>query len=92
MAESLGDLRSPAHFCPDGEASSVSIRWKAWKDEFGLYADCKGMFNDKPTPDTTRAETCRRKRRALFLYCLGPKVREIFNGLDRKSTRLNSSH
>ena len=84
MAESLGDLRSPAHFCPDGEASSVSIRWKAWKDEFGLYADCKGMFNDKPTPDTTRAETCRRKRRALFLYCLGPKVREIFNGLEDK--------
>lgn len=84
MAESLGDLRGPAQFCPDGEASSVSIRWKAWKDEFNLYADCKGVFNDKPTTDTDKAKTSRRKRRALFLYCLGSKVREIFNGLEGK--------
>lgn len=80
MVETLGDLRGSAYFNMDGEVKSVRVSCKTWKDEFVLYADCKGFFNDRPGTDSVEVQS-RRKRRGLFLYFLGPRVHEIFSDL-----------
>ena len=72
----LGDLRGPGRFDPEGDANSVSLRWKAWLEEFQCFADCKGV-TDLPN-DGTNDE----KRRALLLYLAGPKLRTTFNSLE----------
>ena len=79
----LGDLRGPGRFDPEGDANSVSLRWKAWLEEFQCFADCKGVTdlpNDR-TNDEKRTEN-RSKRRALLLYLAGPKLRTTFNSLE----------
>ena len=77
MAES-SDLRGPGQFNIDGDAASISVRFKSWIREFNLFADCKGYFNESPTPDTDGAKSDRKRRRALLLYCIGPKARDVF--------------
>jgi len=58
-----------------GDASTVSIRWKAWLEEFEAYADSKGLFI------TVDSEENKAQRRALLLYIAGPAVRETFKTL-----------
>lgn len=73
------DLKGPLQFNPDGDAASVSVRWKSWIKEFNSFADCKGLFNEKPTPDTNAAKALRLRRRAMLFYCLGPAARDMFD-------------
>ena len=75
------DLRGPGHFNVDGDAASISVRFKSWIREFDLFGDCKGYFNETPETDTAEAKGLRKRRRALLLYCIGPKAREIFETL-----------
>jgi len=73
------ELRGPTQFNPDGDASTVSVRWKAWLEEFEMFADCKGLFNQDGTSD--KVKIMRKQRRAMLLYCAGPRVREITKSL-----------
>ena len=81
----ISDLRGPSKFDPDGDANTVSLRWKSWLEEFEAFADCKGLFNlantgaDENLVDNSGV---RKQRRALLLYCAGQKVRETFKSLD----------
>ena len=79
------DSRGPEKFVPDGDSSSVSVRWKAWIDEFEFFADTKGFFNESgggSNADKEGKKNRRKQRRALLLFHVGPQVRDIFKQLE----------
>ena len=71
------DTRGPSHFTPDGDASTVSVNWDAWLEEFEAFADSKGLFNLAGEDNANM----RAQRKALLLYHAGPRVREIHSTL-----------
>jgi len=73
------DTRGPSHFTPDGDASTVSVNWDAWLEEFEAFADSKGLFNLAGEDNANM----RAQRKALLLYHAGPRVREIHSTLDQ---------
>ena len=76
--------RGPASFCPDGEASDISVRWAEWLEEFEAFADSKGLFNIAGAD--AAQQNMRAQRKALLLYHAGARVREIarpFDATDR---------
>ena len=75
----LSDLRGPVQFNPEGDAGSVASRWEAWLEEFEAFADCKGLLNT--TSNSVEDRKARTQRRALLLYCAGPRVRSTFKTL-----------
>jgi hypothetical protein len=90
MASGLPMDHVPCKFDVVGDASSVSIRWEAWLEEFEAYADSiRGLFNDNDH---------KTQRRAALLYTAGAEVRKVFKTLsdignasdyDRAVTALN---
>ena len=80
------EFRGPEKFIPDGDASSVSLRWRSWIEEFEFYADTKGFFNDEGEGGTKSEKQARRnhrkQRRALLLFHVGQQVRDIFKQLE----------
>ena len=40
----ISDLRAMKAFDASGDASTVSLKWQAWLEEFEAYADSKGLF------------------------------------------------
>jgi len=89
MASGLPLDHVPCKFDIVGDASSVSIRWEAWLEEFEAYADSCGLLNDADH------ET---QRRAVLLHTAGAEVRKIFkilgdtgnaNEYDKAVTALN---
>ena len=79
------DSRGPEKFVPDGDSSSVSVRWKSWIDEFEFFADTKGFFNESgggSNADKEAKKNRRKQRRALLLFHVGPQVRDIFKQLE----------
>ena len=65
-------LRGVPHFDPTGDASTVSVKWKSWLEEFDAYADSRGLFLEGSTAEG------KAQRRALLLFSAGPTVRETF--------------
>ncbi|XP_069787356.1 uncharacterized protein [Narcine bancroftii] len=78
MAGADGDFLTHsgiAHFDPMGDASTVSVKWKAWLEEFESYAESRGLFLDTGTVEQ------KAQRRALLRFTVGPAVRETFKTL-----------
>mgnify|MGYP001794878679 FL=1 len=73
------DIRGPSQFLPDGDASTVSVNWDSWLEEFEAFADSKGLFN----LDGAQYANKRSQRKALLLYHAGSRVREIHSTLDQ---------
>ena len=65
-------LRGVPHFDQTGDASTVSVKWKSWLEEFDAYADSRGLFLEGSTAER------KAQRRALLLFSAGPTVRETF--------------
>lgn len=82
MATSLMNLlgRPPA-FDATGDASTLSVRWTSWLEEFEAYADSVGLFLADAATDATKQQ-----RRALLLYTAGKEVRNIFTNLPDTGT------
>jgi len=76
----LSDLRGPAQFNVEGEANVVGTAWEAWVEEFESFADAKGVFQGEGT--SAPVIKSRTQRKALMLYCGGPRIREIFKNLN----------
>ena len=72
MASGLPMDHVPCKFDVVGDASTVSIRWEAWLEEFEAYADSRGLFNDADH---------KTQRRAALLYIAGAEVRKVFKTL-----------
>ena len=81
----FSELRCPGKFEEEGDLNLVSLKWKAWLEEFESYADCKDIPNlaNDGTHDADY-KTKRTKRRALLLYLAGPQVRAVFKDLPDK--------
>ena len=79
MDGELGDVRGPVKFSPEGEASSVAIKWEEWLEEFEAFADAKGIFDRE---GTGKNSDMRARRKALLLYQAGARVREIVKGFE----------
>ena len=70
MATSLVNHMPP--FDPDVEIGiNLAPKWKIWLEDFQMYLVASG-------------DTDKKKKRALFLYQAGPRVREIFLQLPDK--------
>ena len=61
-------------FDVNSDPSSVGTEWKRWLRSFQLYADGKGLII---VPDKEENKV-QRSARALFLFCAGPDVQDIF--------------
>lgn len=68
-------LRGMRPFDVDGDSSSVSVRWKAYIEEFDAYADCRNLFV------TADSDENKAQRHALLMYTAGTHVRELFRTL-----------
>lgn len=93
----MSDLRGPERFDAEGDATTVSVRWKAWLEEFEAFADCKGLFNNSGGAN----KAMRTQRRSLLLYLAGPNVRQAFNNIpdngenddyEKAMTKLNAHY
>ena len=71
----ISAIRGIKSFDTMGDASVVSVRWRAWLEEFESYADRRGLFLDGASPAQ------RAQRRALLLFNAGAAVRETFKML-----------
>jgi hypothetical protein len=80
MAVNMSDLRGPSQFDVEGEAGMVATAWSAWVEEFEAYADSRGVFECDGSSKS--AMQSRAQRRALLLYCAGPRVRDVFRNLE----------
>ena len=49
----FSDVRGLKAFNPAGDANQVSLKWKAWLEEFEAYADSKGLIINE-AENTTR--------------------------------------
>ena len=72
------DIRMMQPFNAEGDASSVSVRWTSYLEEFEAYADSKNLFITDDTDDN------KAQQRALLLYTAGARVRGIFKDLPDK--------
>lgn len=79
------NTRGPSQFLPEGDASTVSINWDAWLEEFEAFSDSKGLFNveDVGAPNPVNNSNMRAQRKAILLHHAGPRVREIHSTLDQ---------
>ena len=64
MAKAI-DVLAPSKFLADGDPTSLSSRWKKWRDGFDLYL-------------TATAITDADQKKALLLHCGGDTLQEIF--------------
>ena len=55
----------------------MGTEWKRWLRSFQIYADGKGLLI-VPDKEENKAQ---RSARALFLFCAGPDVQDIFDVL-----------
>jgi hypothetical protein len=55
------EFRGPEKFVSDGDAPSVSLRWRSWIEEFEFYAYTKGFFNDEGEGGTKSEKQARKK-------------------------------